>query len=129
MLSKYKTMKYVVLLTETEEITLLELMKNHNDHRTKMRSHAILLSHDKFCINDISKIFRVDRDTVSLWFSNWMQKGVAGLFDIKRSGRPPLLSKEEKNIVLDCIESEPRNVKKVVADLKKNRKRSKHLYD
>ena len=67
-------MRFVVPLSELEKETLNELFKNHPQHRTRMRGHMILLSAEKFSINEIARIYKVQRDTVSRCIQHWKAK-------------------------------------------------------
>jgi transposase len=58
-------------------------------------------------INDIAKIYQVDRDTVSTWITKWEQEGEASLHDQPRSGRPPKLTPEEQALAIASIKEEP----------------------
>ena len=89
-------MKYIKPLTESEQITLKELMKHHTNTRARTRAHAVLLSHRRYKLNAIADIYQVDRDTVSQWLTEWEALGVIGLYDDSRSGRPPLLNSAER---------------------------------
>ena len=65
-------------------------------------------------INDIAKIYQVDRDTVSTWITKWEQEGEASVHDQPRSGRPPKLTPEEQELAITYIKEEPRSLKQVV---------------
>jgi predicted transcriptional regulator len=73
--------KFVYPLNEEQTNELKALVKNSEKHRTRQRAHAILLSSDGFSVDDIAKIFWVDRDTVSGWIDKWEQFGLEGLKD------------------------------------------------
>lgn len=110
-------MKYVSALTE-EQIKRLEyLMKNDPSSRVRIRSHSILLSARGFTINEIAKIYQVDRDTVSLWIDLWEREGFAVLHDKPRSGRPSELTEEEKGIAIELIKQHPQSIKTVVGEI------------
>jgi transposase len=64
-------------------------------------------------IKDITKIYQVDRDTVSTWIRKWEREGPASLHDHPRSGRPPKLTPEEQTLVIAYIKDEPRSLKQV----------------
>lgn len=81
-------MKFIRSLTQHEREVLNELVKGANQHRTRQRAHAILLSSKNYSIEDLSVIFDVHRDTVSRWISVWINKGLSGLFDAPKPGRP-----------------------------------------
>lgn len=112
-------MKFVKALSNSEKITLTEVMKNVSDYRTRMRAHAILLSDKRRTIKDISSIYEVDRDTVSIWYNKWETLGIVGIFDLEHTGRPKTLTKEEEKMVLDKINQDPRSIKRVAEAIKK----------
>lgn len=101
-----------------EEIrTLGEMHENHPSHAPRVRAHTILLSHAKFKLSTIAHIYNVCRQTVSTWIRAWETKGICGLLDNPRSGRPQLLSKKDKADALIRVSQTPRSLKKVLADL------------
>lgn len=106
-------MKYVNPLTEAEIITLDELMKNNACARVRTRAHAVLLSHRRFKMNEIARIYAVDRDTVSRWLSDWETYGLIGLYDDMRSGRPPKLTIQEVAGLNSLLQEEPRSMKRL----------------
>ena len=110
-------MRFVAPLLEPEKETLNELFKNHPKHRTRMRGHMILLSADKFKIDEIARIYKVQRDTVSRCMKNWKSKGIVGLFDSPKSGRPLALSPEEEQQAIDLLKEDPRSIKKAQSRL------------
>ena len=97
-------MRFIAPLSEPVKKTLNELFKNHPNHRTRTRGHMILLSADGFRIDEIARIYKVQRDTVSCCFQNWESKGIVGLFDNPKSGRPRVLSPQESERAIEgCI--------------------------
>jgi transposase len=88
--------KFVKTLSDEERKKLIENHQNHPNFRVRHRSHAILLSHQGSSREEIARICRVQRDTVSLWIDAWQECGCKGLEDNKRSGRPPILTVEEQ---------------------------------
>lgn len=81
-------MKFVNKLTIQEKGSLYELMRKSLNFKVRQRAHAILLSAKKHKIEQLSDIFDVDRDTISEWLNRWEVKGIKGLTDAQRSGRP-----------------------------------------
>jgi hypothetical protein len=77
-------LKYVSPLTEKHRHALKALMKRDHSMRARMRAHCILLSADHFTLNEISRIYEIDRDTVSIWIDKWERYGIVGLKDKKR---------------------------------------------
>ena len=101
-----------------EEIqTLEEMHENHPCHAPRIRAHAILLSHAEFKLSMIASVYNVCRQTVSTWIHAWETKGICGLLDKPRSGRPRILHREAEADALKHINQSPRSLKKVLADL------------
>ena len=65
-------------------------------------------------INEIAKMYHVDRDTVSTWIKKWAHQGEGSLHDQPRSGRPPQLTPEEQELAITYMKEEPRSLKQVV---------------
>jgi transposase len=106
--------RYVHLLTDEHRTILEKTMKNDASSRARARAHGLLLSGQGVTINEIAKIYHVDRDTVSTWITKWERQGAASLHDQPRSGRPPKLTPEEQALALTYIQEEPRSLKQVV---------------
>jgi transposase len=92
-------------------------MKHDDSARTRSRAHSILLSAQGKRINEIASIYHVDRDTVSAWLTAWEQRGMEGLYDQPRSGRPAKLTPEEQELALGYLKEDPRGFKRVAARL------------
>ena len=105
-------MRYISI-TESEKTTLAELHKNHKKYRTRIRGHMILLSAKSYRIDEIAEIYEVKRDTVSQCFTNWETKGIVGLYDEPKSGRPRKLTEKEVEQAVELIKEDPRNSKGV----------------
>ena len=89
-------MKFVKNLTPQEKASLYDLMRKSMSFKVRQRAHCVLLSAKKHKIDQLSDIFDVDRDTISEWLNRWEVKGIAGLRDAHRSGRPRKKKVEEK---------------------------------
>ncbi|MCP4977443.1 MAG: IS630 family transposase [Maribacter sp.] len=110
-------MKFISAIDEKQESGLRELMKNSVNHRIRIRAHSILLSAKGYAIEIIADIFQVARDTVSSWIDRWVQSGINGLSDMPRSGRPPLLTDEERDKLLELIKKYPQSIRTVISRL------------
>jgi len=108
-------MRFISELSESERDQLTGLLKYHEWHSVRRRSHSILLSADGFTIEEIARIYQIDRDTVGATLDRWESEGIEGLFDAPRSGRPPKLSAEEAAEAVSLLKEEPRSIKKAVA--------------
>ncbi len=83
-----KIMLRVKELTQDEKLMLENMKKNHPGNMPRMRAHAILLSETGFEVQEMATIFGACRQTVATWLRAWEKKGVCGLLDKHRSGRP-----------------------------------------
>jgi transposase len=107
-------MRYVPPLTAQQRDLLENTMTHDKSPRARARAHSLLLSAQGLTIHAITKIYPVDRDTVSTWIRKWEHDGPASLHDKPRSGRPPKLTPEEQQLALAYIKEEPRSLKQVV---------------
>jgi len=101
-------------LTDEQRELLEKTMQYDGSPRARARAHSLLLSVQGMVINDLAKIYQVDRDTVATWIKKWEQDGEASLHDQPRSGRPPKLTPEEQALAIAYIKEEPRSLKQVV---------------
>lgn len=88
--------RYVHTLSAEQEAALTALLKTSRLHRERQRAQAILWSHQGYDMDSILQLLKVDRDTLSRWFTQWETKGLAGLRDQPRSGRPSSVSEAIK---------------------------------
>ena len=120
-------MKFVEPLEAQTRQTLRQLSRNHANARVRQRAHAVLLSEKRYKINMIADIFEVDRDTVSRWLDNWQARGLEGLPDEPRTGRPPTLSDQEQEQALKRVLEEPRQIKRGLAKIREHFKNTLSL--
>lgn len=106
-------MRYIAL-SEAEEKTLEEVVKNQGHARQRMRAHGILLSHRGF---KIARIYAVDRDTVVRWFNRWEQWGIIGLQDQVRRGRPEKLTPQKQGRVQQLFKIHARAPKRIAGEI------------
>ena len=110
-------MRYVHPLIDEQRDLLENTMTHDASPRARARAHSLLLSAQGMTINAITKIYPVDRDTVSTWIRKWEHDGPASLHDQPRSGRPPKLTPEEQTLAIAYIKEEPRSLRQVVERL------------
>jgi transposase len=106
-----------IALSEVEERTLEEVMKNQGHARQRMRAHGLLLSHRGFKIDEIAQAYTVDRETVVRWFNRWERLGLVGLQDSRRSGRPEKLTSEEQRRVQHLFKVHARAPKRIAGEI------------
>ena len=110
-------MRYVHPLIDTQRDLLDNTMTHDVSPRARARAHSLILSAQGMTINAITKIYQVDRDTISTWIRKWEHDGPESLHDKPRSGRPPKLTPEEQTLAIAYIKEEPRSLKQVVERL------------
>ena len=117
-------MKYVTPLSDAEIETLHQMHAHHPSRRARMRAHSLLLSHQRYTIPQIARLYQVDPRRVSAWMDCWQAWGLVGLSDRPRSGRPAIFTAEEQQTVYEYLDDSPKDVKKVVEAMEqKTRKR------
>lgn len=106
-----------IALSEVEERTLEEVVKNQGHARQRRRAQGLLLSHRGFKIDEIARIGGVDRDTVVRWFNRWAQWGMIGLQDRVRSGRAEKLTPQEQGRVQQLFKRHARAPKRIAGEM------------
>lgn len=100
--------KFAKPLTEEEHNKLVENHQRHANFRVRNRSQAIRLSAAGYSIDEIATVCQAHRNAVSRWINRWHELGFEGLADIQRSGRPALLTAEEKEQAVALALENPR---------------------
>ena len=116
--------KYVASVAPLMLEQLQKLHKQSPTHRVRQRAHALLLSARGYSIEQLADIFTVDRDTVSQWIDQFAARGLEGLEDSPKSGRPATLTAAEQQALLSAVEDDPRRISDALAELKKRRAHS-----
>jgi transposase len=110
-------MKYVNPLNDSEIETLHHMHHSHPSSRARLRAHCILLSHQRYTIPHIARVYQVNRRRVSVWIDRWHSWGLVGLYDRPRSGRPCTFTAQEQQKVLQYLQETPKDVKRIVEAL------------
>ena len=113
--------KYVSELDRSTEQKLEQLVKRSPNYRVRQRAHAVLLSARQYTVDTLADIFSVHRNTVSEWIDAWEQDRFDSLEDAPRSGRPPMLTAEEEQILIEAVENNPQRISEALAEVKKRR--------
>lgn len=103
---------------QSERNTLTRLWKEHPNHQTRMRGHAIILSDAGYEVEQLVEIFGVSRLTVRAWIRRFGEHGVDGLLDNERPGGPRKLDEEEQEILKDLLRQYPSRPNKVISILR-----------
>lgn len=111
-------MEYKILMNyylSQDEIDELNRMTKGNEPRqVRSRAYAILLLlEDRRSFDDVAKIERVHVNTIRNWAERWIEHKIEGLYDLEGRSSKPTFNKEDENIILECIEKEPRSLRKV----------------
>lgn len=112
-------MKFIAHLSQDEKITLEEAHKHHPSFRTRQRAKAILLSHKRYTINQLTPLFEVKREAISSWLDRWTYNGIVGLSDSARSGRPAHYSAQEQSQFLQYLDGNPHQIKVAIEQIQK----------
>lgn len=75
--------------------------------RVSERMHAILLSARGYEVGQIASILEYDEATVRRWIERFEAKGLEGLQDLPRSGRPRSADAAAQDIVRRAMETDP----------------------
>ena len=84
--------KRCIELTETEQLTLREGIKNHPKHEFRRCCQALLWSHKGWAAKAVACELEVCPQTVGTWLTAWQNSGLVGLMRQQGQGRKPILS-------------------------------------
>lgn len=114
-------MKYVSGLAGAEACTLECAHKNHPSAGVRNRAHMIILSNKGYQLKDIADICGVTRQAVSRVINRWEKRGLRGLYDDPRPGKPRLLTPEDEDFIHKMVDEEPRPINKILISLEDQR--------
>jgi transposase len=100
--------KFIKTLVDKDYQQLIENYQTATNFRVRNRSHAILLSFQKYSIDEIADICGVHRNAVSRWINRWNELGLDSLEDVQRNGRPPILTVEEQEKAFEIAMKNPK---------------------
>ena len=120
-------MKFIKKLTENEQLTLEEAYKNHPSFRCRQRAHALLLNNRNYTAARLCEFFDNQQETVCRWLDNWTEKGISGLGDAARSGRPTIFTKIEQTQFLSYMDENPHQIKKAAAKIEEKTGKKAHI--
>ena len=111
--------KFIKTLVVNEYNKLVENYQTSPNFRVRNRSHAILLSFQKYSIAEIAAICGVHRNAVSRWLNRWEELGLESLADFQRNGRPPLLTVEEQAKAVEIALRNPKFPHRQLSEIKR----------
>ncbi|QDV42025.1 Integrase core domain protein [Stieleria neptunia] len=109
---------FAKITNQQQRDRLIELWKQHPNHYTRIRAHAILLSDAQYEIEQIVDILSVSRDSVRAWIKHFEQDGPDALLDEKRPGGPRKLNEQEEQILKDLLRQFPSRPATVLSRLR-----------
>lgn len=95
-------MRYIQL-TETEQVTLQEAVRNHPSSIVRTRSQALLLSHRRYPVKELARLHQVRTRTIYEWFSRWQSLGLVGLRITQGRGRKSVLQAVHTPLVVEKL--------------------------
>jgi len=97
-----------IIHTAEEKLELESILKSRKQKSgIHLRARMILQCMDGWKIADIAKANRVTSATVISWKNRYIERGIEGLFDCIRSGRPATYTLEFKAAILAKLEEAP----------------------
>ncbi|NME72753.1 helix-turn-helix domain-containing protein [Flammeovirga aprica] len=122
----YSFMRFITELSKAEKITLKEAQKKHPNARFRNRCLALLLSDSGKQIKEIANFLSISKKyTISRWFNDWENYGIAGLLDAPKSGRPSKLNTKDNrhlNLVHRLLDKEKQDLDIVIHGVKEHLK-------
>jgi transposase len=109
---------FAKIKTQKQRDELSALWREHPNHYTRMRAHAIILSDAKYEIEQIVEIFRVNRDSVRDWIKRFQEGGADALLDDDRPGGPRKLNDQEEDILRDLLRQYPSRPATIISRLR-----------
>jgi len=85
-----------VQLSEVERNTLEQMVRHHRIWRSRLRAQTVLLLDEGLSLSEVASRQGIDKDTVAFHRDAWLERGVVGLRDLPRQGRPRQLLLEEE---------------------------------
>jgi len=88
--------KYLKIDSEKEQQLLTFIESSENKGHERKRGLAILMSVNQTTVNQIAEKLKKNPDTIYDWLIKYTEKGIEGLKDRPKSGRPRKLKKEDE---------------------------------
>lgn len=110
--------KFITNLSEQDHAKLFECYQTSENFRVRNRAHAIVLSFQRYSIDEIAAICGVHRTAVSRWLDRFNEFGVDGLADLQREGRPPTLNEEEQETAVETALEKPKFPHRQLSEIK-----------
>jgi transposase len=93
--------------THSRLVRLSKEAERDGAYRVAKRLQAVVLNSEGRTSGELAGILKAPRSRVSEWLSLYQTHGVEGLLEGYRSGRPPLLTAEQRTHLGDVLDSGP----------------------
>lgn len=93
--------------THAKLVRLSKEAEREGAYRVAKRLQAVFLNSEGRTSGELANILKAPRSKVSEWLSQYQAYGVDGLLEGYRSGRPPLLTAEQRTQLGDILDSGP----------------------
>ena len=98
---------HVRRLNRRERLNLMEAAKYGDDARIVNRTRAVLLSEQGKRLSEISDLLDMAETCVATWIRRYEAKGIDGLYDRPRSGRPRKANRDYERRMLRLMKKPP----------------------
>ncbi len=113
--------RFIEKLTAAQNRSLERGYRTGKSHLYRRKCHCILLSNEGKTVQELAELYGVKTRTVYSWFDLWESEGIKGLALKPGRGRKPKLNASDETqvkIVKALIENEPKNLNRVVGQIK-----------
>lgn len=112
--------KRCITLSESEQLTLREALKNHPKHEFRRACQSLLWSHKGFSAKEVASHAEVSPHSVGKWLTLWQEQGLVGLMRQKGQGRKPILSSTNslhQQALSQAVSAHYQDAERIKADL------------
>lgn len=113
-------MRFIRDLNPENKKILERISRQSKSPQVRDRAKCIILSYERFSIEELIDLFKVSRKTIYNWLTRWEDQKLIGLYNQKGRGRKPLFNPEQEIQIKDWVKAEPKNLKKIVAKIEKS---------
>ncbi len=113
--------RFIEKLREEQRSSLERGYRTGKSHLYRRKCHCIVLSNEGKTVQELANLYGVKTRTVYSWFDLWESEGIKGLALKPGRGRKPKLNVSDEiqvKTVKALIENEPRNLNRVVGQIK-----------
>lgn len=103
-----------------ETIKLLwRIHRKSKKYQVRQRAHCIILLELGYSLEELVKILAVSKKTIYNWKNNWLNRGLAGLYNRSGTGRKEIFNQEQKEQIKHWAKQHNKNLKPVIEKVKK----------